>query len=88
MSDQPVEHIEVKNKRRRRLLKSKVIVDDNYTDDSLQLLVKDEILETPDSPIDNNSLSNFDLKPLVNINNSFSFLYIYFRYIYIYYNVI
>jgi len=64
MSDQPVEHLEIKNKRRRRILKKKGIVDETVSDDSIQLLVKDEIPENIDSPDENNSLSNFDLKPL------------------------
>ncbi|ORX53337.1 Phosphodiest-domain-containing protein [Piromyces finnis] len=61
MTEQPIQHIEVKNKRRRRKLNRNR--KENSNEDSVQLLVKDETLDIP-SIEGNNSLSNFDLNPL------------------------
>jgi len=64
MSDPLLEHIEVKNKKRKRLLKKKITIVEPSSDDSVQLLVKDESLDNVDSPFENNSLANFDLNPM------------------------
>jgi len=59
------DNYEVKNKRRRRLLKHKFI-DEDASEDSIQLMVKDEIR----APEGYNSLENYETQSLVKFNKN------------------